>query len=264
MFLLNKIAWAIGNPMMIAIVVAVLGCVILRHGWQKSGWSLLMLSFVFLWIVSTGALSRQLGGRLEREFLVPDDGACVKGGRIPDVADVPSADAIVLLGGGMCAVTNASPIPDMKGSADRVWYSARLWHAGKAPIIIPSGPGIVAADVRLLLDLGVSRDAIITEDVAKNTEENARFVSGILSARDSQCTNVLLVTSSWHMKRSLLMFEKYAPELRCIPAATDFESTMDSYYSTKWTDFIPCPNALADNSKLLHECLGYWWYKLFR
>ena len=115
---------------------------------------------------------RWIGVALEREW------TAVK------AEDAPKADAIVLLGGGMGSNTNVYPnaemYSEMWSGADRVWHAARLWKAGKAPIVIPTGCGEKESAVPLLRDLGVPDEAILVEDKARNTEENARFVERIL------------------------------------------------------------------------------------
>lgn len=188
------------------------------------------------------------------------------------VEAMPVADAIVDLGGGMTAHTNIYPYAEINAGADRAWHAARLWKAGKAPIVIPSGKGCVNSDVELLRDLGVPREAIVVEDEARNTEENAKNIVRLFDC--SECSNVgvpkivgrkpriLLVTSVWHMRRSLLMFEKYAPELEVIPTATDYEGRGTQEFS--WANLIPSAENFAANNVVLHELIGYWWYKWFR
>ena len=99
--------------------------------------------------------------------------------------EMPEADAIVLLGGGMAAAPGHYPYADMAPAADRVWHAARLYKAGKAPLIIPSGSGDLASTVPLLRDFGVPQAAILVEGKARNTEENAKFVSVLLEQMSS-------------------------------------------------------------------------------
>ena len=118
----------------------------------------------------------------------------------------------------------------------------------------------------LLRDLGVPESAIVVENKARNTEENARFVENILEPRNTQNTRkrVLLVTSAWHMRRSVLMYRKYAPSLEIIPAAADYEATVNTSHPFCFKDIWPDTNALFANSYIFKEYLGYWGYRLFR
>ena len=212
---------------------------------------------------------RWIGGALENEWpIVKAEGA-------------PKADAIVVLGGGMGANTNAYPYAEMWGSADRVWHAARLYKAGKAPIVIPTGCGERESTLPLLLDFGVPESAVVIEDKARNTEENAKFVEKILNSggvgsggvRELELTHskpthsptrILLVTSAWHMRRSVLMYRRYAPSLEIIPAAADYEATVTTSHSFCFKDIWPDTNALFVNSYIFKEYLGYWGYRFLR
>lgn len=180
--------------------------------------------------------------------------------------DAPKADAIVLLGGGIGANTNVYPYAEMWNGADRVWHAARLYRAGKAPLVIPTGSGERESALPLLRDFGVPESAIIVEDKARNTEENAKFVERMLESRDTQVARkrVLLVTSAWHMRRSVLMYRKYAPNLEIIPAAADYEATVNTGHPFCFRDLWPDANYIFFNSYIFKEYLGYWGYRLLR
>ena len=187
--------------------------------------------------------------------------------------DMLEADAIVIMGGGVWGATNY-PYASLKDGADRAWHAARLWKAGKAPIIIPSQVDAELCDLKMLVDLGVPRDAVVLENKAVNTEENAKFVREILRERFSRVEHVdhvdevkpkvLLVTSACHMKRSLYMFEKYAPEIECIPAATDYQALPWKDNPFRWRHILPDIGAFARNNSFIHEYIGYYGYKWFR
>ncbi len=87
-------------------------------------------------------------------------------------------------------------MPDMGSAADRVWLAARLYKAGKAPLVLVSGGGDRAvyatseaqAMRELLLDMGVPDAALVLEEDSRNTRENAvfsaRVLAGAVSDRD--------------------------------------------------------------------------------
>lgn len=70
------------------------------------------------------------------------------------------------------------------------------------------------------------------------------------------------MTSAWHMKRALLMFRKYAPDVEVIPAPCDFECVPSGAFN--WVELIPNAEVFGRSSVYFHEWLGYWGYKLFR
>ena len=99
-----------------------------------------------------------------------------------------------------------------------------------------------------------------------------KFVESVLkdqrlTTNDQQLTEkkkVLLVTSAWHMKRSVLMYRKYAPSLEIIPAATDYEATVITGRPFAFKDIWPDAQILFANSYIFKEYLGYWGYRLVR
>ncbi|MEK9777343.1 MAG: YdcF family protein, partial [Quisquiliibacterium sp.] len=93
------------------------------------------------------------------------------------IKDLPSADAIVVLGGGITPPARKNAYPDMGKAADRIWHAARLYKAGKAPLLVLSGGSDPQVSVmteaqamrELLLDLGVPSQAMLLETQSRNT-----------------------------------------------------------------------------------------------
>ncbi len=220
-------------------------------GWRrKRRWSLgvLLAAIAWFWFWGAGCTTHYLAAALEKDY--------------PPVAveTLPEADVIVILGGGMHANTNGMVYADMAMSADRAWHGARLWRAGKAPLIVTSGSNDRASTVPLLLDLGVPVDAIVCEDESRNTEENAKFVTRLMEEHGIDNPKVLLVTSAWHMRRSLYMFKKYAPGVEVIPAACDYD--MARLRPWPRIALLPTSDYFNRNTMLAKEIIGYWGYRL--
>ena len=284
-YLINKVVGAVVNPLGLALIALVLGAAwgAWRRSWRVPGW-IALASVVWLWTWGTNAWTRVVGLPLER------------GWELVKAEDAPVCDAIVLLGGGMSAAPAAYPYADMHSAADRVWHAARLYRAGKAPVVVPTGFGDRESTVPLLRDLGVPQNAIVGEYAARNTEENARFVQQLLNAEGAaaggsrapgagaqpnradaprtgeRCASldggakrrrVLLVTSAWHMKRALLMYRRYAPNLEIVPAPADFDCTVATA-RFELRHLLPTTDDLARNGYMFKELLGYWGYQAFR
>ena len=270
MFYLNKIVGAIVNPITMTLILLVIGMILCARGRKRLALGFVGSGVLWLWLWSTPMMYRWVGLGLEREWPVVL------------AEDAPKADAIVILGGGMAANTNVYKYAEMWSAADRVWYAARLWKAGKAPIVIASGTGEREATVPLLRDFGVAEAAIVVEDKARNTEENAKFVETVLNRvervdrvdgegvysrverEEGRRPTILLVTSAWHMRRSVLMFKKYAPNLEIVPAATDYEALVRMGKGFRLEDLMPSADCLMANSYCFKEYIGYWGYRLFR
>jgi uncharacterized SAM-binding protein YcdF (DUF218 family) len=247
MFYVNKVVGFLLNPLMLGMLMVLAAYILHCTQRKKLGGVFNLLAVLWFWVWSTNAFYKTIGYRLEKEF--------------PPVAveKCPRADAIVVLGGGMGSNTNVM-FADMGSAADRVWHAARLYRAGKAPIVIPSGLGENESTVPLLLDFGVPKAAILPEVKARNTEENALYVEELLKNNYSSATNrtILLVTSAWHMRRSVLLFSKTS--LRIIPAPADHEAFVFCSRDLIWKDYLPETDMFYRNSTMCKEYLGYWFY----
>jgi uncharacterized SAM-binding protein YcdF (DUF218 family) len=180
------------------------------------------------------------------------------------IESVPQADAIVVLGGGIEGAAPPRIFPDLSAAGDRVWHAARLYHSGKAPLVVVSGGGLpwtedrgpeAEAMARFLTDLGVPRDKMLLEGRSATTYENARRTKLVLDAIG--VGRVLLVTSARHMPRAEATFR--AAGITVVPAPTDFEADTPSVRNL--LDYLPDAGALNDSSKALKEYLGLWVYR---
>lgn len=254
---LNRIVGFLTGPLTVASILFLLCWLSLLLHRKRLGFSFGVIGVIVLWAFSTEAMLRVLSKALAEDF--------------PPVSAeaMPNADAIVILGGGIGRPTENNCYPELFVSSDRVWHAARLWKAGKAPIVVASGSSERIATVPFLRDLGVPEEVIAVDDVSRNTEENAKYtealVCGRVHPRDGESKpKILLVTSAWHMRRSLLMFSRYAPNLEVVPAPADYE--MIAYLRPRMSiwDFLPGAEPLFRNSYLFKEIIGYWGYRWFR
>ena len=271
--------------------MALVGAAVLARvfGRRRLAGCAVLLALANFWIWSTPWMTLKMGAALEAEFLVE--------GRVPPVESLPEADVIVLHGGGMGVATNIGYQAEMWNGADRVWHAARLWKSGTAPKILVTSAGTDLSTGPLLADLGIPKEAIIYDFGPRNTEEEAKCVGRIVEGggfnteaqRHRACqpvdlklgtespdpsvspclcvknrSRVLVVTSAWHMKRTMLMYKKYAPNVEAIPAPCDFETTIRMKDVGGWGSFMPDLVTFVGNSSAFHEWLGYFGYKWFR
>jgi uncharacterized SAM-binding protein YcdF (DUF218 family) len=119
---------------------------------------------------------------------------------------------------------------------ERVYYAAQLFKQGYAPKMILSG-GALAWRLTYAQNMrdearyfGVPPKAIIVEDQSRSTWENAKFVLPIIEKAKYQ--SFLLVTSPYHMRRSLLVFNKVfkGKGIKIVPAPA---------VSCKYTQYNP-------------------------
>ena len=248
MFLLSKIFTQLTSPLTLCLLLVPLGLLLLRLGWRRSGRCLIGFGLTWLLLWSLPGPSFWLCANLEHQHAQHD------------AAEYPISPAIVVLGGG---IQPAQPgwraEPNLASAADRVWFAARLYHAGRAPRVLlsggtPQGPEGIASEARsmalFITDLGVPNDALLLEVDSRNTRENARYSARLL--RQQGIGQILLVTSALHMQRAAALFR--AEGLHVIEAATDFEAAPPTGpWPMRW---LPDAQALDASSRALKEYLG--------
>lgn len=130
---------------------------------------------------------------------------------------VEHADAIVVLGAGIHpdgVLTN--------GSLRRAVYGITLDRRGLAKFLVLLGPsrsgGPTEAKVRaeLARELGIPPEAILTEENARTTGEEATAVGAMLRPRGVQ--RIILVTDSQHTARVRGLFQRAGFEVLPAPA----------------------------------------------
>ena len=251
MYMLNKLVWFFLNPLAVGMELVLLALVV--RVWRK--W-LIAAAFAWLWVASMPITAFWLAYGLEKDYPVMH------------VEDLPVVDAVIDLGGGVGGCPEY-PYVDLGDAADRAWHSVRIWRAGKAKVIVPTGVFPSCSDGVFLKEVGIPEDALLVEDKARNTEENAKLSDALIEERlgnqeDGARRKVIVVTTACHMRRSMLMFSKYAPELECIPAAIDHMALQWRGSGARCNEFLPDIGALHACHWLLHEYLGYYGYKWFR
>ena len=141
--------------------------------------------------------------------------------------ELPTAEAIVVLGGATKSAYEPRKTADLSEAGDRILYAAQLYRQEKAPLIIASGGridwaggGIPESEdiAKLLTFMGVDPKDIIQDPDSLNTYQNTVNVKKILLERNID--RVLLVTSAMHMPRSLAIFKQQG--IQAIAAPTDF------------------------------------------
>lgn len=146
-------------------------------------------------------------------YLQPNDfTAC---GQRPAVqTNCDTADAIVVVSGGDTAARTAAGIDLFK----RGWANY-LVLSGAA--LDKSGPSNAAAMKLQAQRAGIPADAILVDEEAMNTQQNAENSQSIFKERDFH--DVILVTSGYHQRRASLEFNKRADAtiIRNYPVVTD-------------------------------------------
>ena len=180
-----------------------------------------------------------------------------------------SADAIVILSGGILPRVYPRTTVEVSDAGDRVLYGAELFRRQRAPRVIVTGNvsigGLAARpeadDMSDLLErIGVPRMAILAERQAQSTHEHAVNLCPTFS--ELRIHRVLLVTSAMHMRRSLGVFRRSCPAVEYLPAPTDFRSVdgpPEPWYR-QLARIVPTPRTLHDFGDVTHEYVGILYY----
>ena len=219
--------------------------------WRLFGRFLILVGLSVIWVPATPAVSKFLRGSLEN--LYP-----------PQLVEaVPTAPAIVVLGGGTSAAIPPRYYPDLKSGADRVVHAARLYRAGKAPLVVASGGHLkwrlkdqpeAASMQQILLEQGVPVSAIQLETHSRTTAENAYYTRQLLKERGID--SILLVTSALHMRRAHHVFRTAG--FKVVAVAADHE-VVDKGDRT-WLSWMPEVDDLEGSTRAIKEYVGYWVY----
>lgn len=249
LFVAKSIIGGALNPICISLLLCLTGAAlwILRPR-RHVGFILVLSGSLVLLVMSLPLTSDRLVRSLE-----------LKAGEYADPGELSRIDVkwIVVLGG------------DLRGGelspADRVAYSSlvrvmegiRLWKAMPGSKLVLSGgtysPRKMTTGLGMALlarELGVPEIAIVLENQSWDTEDEARLLKLVLGKN-----RFALVTSAYHMRRSVLSFKRMG--LDPIPAPADFMTKGGFQLGVR--TFLPSPMALELSQTAIHEYLGTLW-----
>jgi len=249
LLLISKIVSQLLLPPGGLIVLIGLGALFFKRAWGKG---IFVLALLLFWSLSTEPVRDMLTKPLEYQYSALDAKHVDKENTV-----------IVLLGGGV--YENA---PEYEGkdvlhsyAMMRTLYAARLAKKTGLDVYATGGKPLsvqydAEGDVmkRFLIEQGLDASHVFAENLANNTWENASLIKVMLEKKG--ISHVVLVTSAWHMPRSVGCFE--AQGLNVIPAPTDYLTKMSAY---DVRSYLPAGKAFYDSSLALHEYLGLFFYR---
>ena len=259
-FLLSKLLPLALYPLGLALILQLGGLLGRRHRWGP--W-LSGAGLALLWLAAMPITSRQLVWNLEERAsrLTP--------------SPLPSADVVLVLGGGLMPPLPPRRGVEVNGAGDRLLTGVDLIRHELAPWLLVSGgqvtfaaedpaPPEARSAAALARSLGVPRERILLSETARNTAEEALALETM--ARQRQWSSVLLVTSATHLPRSAATFRQLT-RLTIVPVACDFQLPERAAFgrpslSRVLLDVLPSAEALALTSVVAKEHLGVLVYRL--
>lgn len=246
-FVISKVLLYLILPPSGIMILMAIGFLIVKRK-RMAGWGLIAFGFLLLYGLSTGPVINSLIVPLETSHPLLKD-------------KTVHADAIVVLTGGIRDLSRLGLEPEPSDiSLERLVKGVMLYRVLRRPLIIAGGSGslihseIPEADAmaRAASDLGVLEQDLVIENKSRNTLESARAVRGLLKG-----DRIILVTSAYHMKRSVALFKKQGFDV--VPAPTGYLA-MDRPMS-KYA-FIPSAVGLSTSAVALSEYISFAWYSM--
>lgn len=248
-FILSKTLNYLTMPIVIICLLFGISFLLRSTRWKKRA---MVLAFILLLFITNDFIANEFARMWE-----------IRGTEFAEIKK-PYDWAIVLTG-----VTKSDSYPEdrvhFSRGADRAIHAVYLYKKGLVKNILVSGGDGNLLEARrkeadlikeALMWMGVAERDIVTENISRNTNESALEVKKIISA-DTLQGPFLLITSGYHMRRSLGCFKKVGIEVH--PFSTDFISHKRKL--TPDSTLIPRADALLVWTILIREYVGtlmYW------
>jgi len=245
MIYLHKLLPLIVSPLGLLISLMLIALV-LRRQWPVY-WAL-----VILLICSFPLTARSIWVGLESEY------------QYQPPTTVPQADAVLVLSGMLGGFETEDGYVTEWGDPDRFFVGLQLVKLGKADRLIFTRGQMPWSDSppegellkQKALEMGISPQQILLTSIVSNTAEEASAVKGLMA--EYGLNKIILVTSSFHLPRAKLLFDR--AEVETYPYPTDFKAASRDI---TWLHFIPSADAFRDTSSGIREYIGrlYYWLK---
>lgn len=250
-FVLSKILGFFATPSNLIAVLCAAGALLLVMRIRRAGKSVMLTGVALLLIAGYSPLGNVLLLMLSERFPPWQDG-----GRAPD--------GIIILGGAINSeVSAARNALELDASAERIiamlelarrYPGARIVYSGGSGNLVQNSVAEAPIAGRLLTQFGVAPDRIVIEQNSRTTLENARFTRERVSPQPGE--RWLLVTSSFHMPRSIGAFRSAGFDVEAYPVDWRTRGRGD----TGWP-FDRLSAGLARCDVAVHEWTGlfaYW------
>jgi uncharacterized SAM-binding protein YcdF (DUF218 family) len=253
MFVLSKLMSAITQPMFWLALWWALALLMLQR-WRRLAAVMLWSGLVLLGLMGFEAGPHALLRTLENRYPVPTTeavgrhvGVIVLGGAT-EHSDIYQAHGQVPLG-------QAAERMSVPAGLLRQHPNLQLVFSGGEGRLLATGVSEAELAKAFYQQQGVDMGRVVLEGGSRTTRENAIQVAALLGERCKQPW--LLVTSAWHMPRSVPEFE--AVGCQVTPYPVDFRTGA----ATAWTEYSLARSLLLWQTAL-HEWLGLWVYGVTR
>jgi uncharacterized SAM-binding protein YcdF (DUF218 family) len=215
-FTLSKLYEAFLSPLPLLLFLSLAGAILTVGRAARFGRALAIGSTLALIVIALTPVGRALIAPLEDRFAAPRP-------------DAPPPYGIIVLGGAIKGPESEARGQAVSDEGERIVEAAILARRyPDARIVFTGGNGALTGGhnpeaqeaqeaKKLLVALGVDPARVTLEENSRNTDENARFTAAMVHPRPGQ--RWLLVTSGFHMPRSMGLFEKAGFDVVAYPVA---------------------------------------------
>jgi len=209
-FPLSKIFWLVASPLHILLILLIVG-LLLTPRWRH-GRTLALIAAALLALIVFTPASALLLRPLEDRFpsrsgsLPPPKGIIVLGGAL-DERIAAARDQV--------ALNEAAERMTAAVALARLYPQAILVFSGGSGALIDDSAKEAETARRLWRELGVPESRMVFEDRSRNTFENALFTKKLVHPQEGE--NWLLVTSAYHMPRSIGIFRAQGMDVTAFP-----------------------------------------------
>jgi uncharacterized SAM-binding protein YcdF (DUF218 family) len=211
-FVLSKTLGVALLPINLVVELGILSLVLVATRFARLGRRLAVTTLVLLALAAFSPLGSFLLYPLESRFPPWD-------------ASRGAPDGIIVLGGSVDTdLSAAHHTPVVARAADRMLATAELARRyPNARIVFTGGnANLISSDAKeadysapILENLGIAKDRLLMENNSRNTYENAVFTKQLVAPKPGE--RWLLVTSAFHMPRSVGLFRKAGFEVEPYP-----------------------------------------------
>jgi uncharacterized SAM-binding protein YcdF (DUF218 family) len=216
LFLFSKLVWIFGQPLSLAFLLVLLALIFGLMRLRGMGLLSSALAGLILFVTLYTSAGNYLLQGLEERFTKPQD---------PE-----NLQCMIVLGGAFeNEVNTVRHGIEFNAAADRFIEALRL--AQKYPqssILVSGGDGSISGiyegdaviSARFFPLFGVGRERMVEETTSRTTFENAKNTKELLA--NQGLSNCLLITSGYHMPRSVGIFRKLGIDV--VPWPTDYRT----------------------------------------
>jgi uncharacterized SAM-binding protein YcdF (DUF218 family) len=227
--------------------IGIVTILLLLAAWKKWRW-VGIAAIVVLLGSSTGVVANALLRPLENLYPARS------------IASVPVVDAVLVLGGIMSPVKEPGLTPEWSESVERFQAGVEIVRREKARLLLFTGDARGSegsALQREAVERGLPREQIAVIGAVGNTADEAEQLRRY--AAQHGIKRVLLVTSAWHMPRSMQLFKRAGVEIIAFPV--DYRALPN--HGLPYLDWIPTASSLEKTELALRERYGMAFYTVF-